>query len=74
MALKFLRSIELLSTIQSRITDSIVRFCGVEMPAQAVGRALSQGVNIDRLQKEIDELEAMADAIGMSVGDLPPKP
>jgi len=74
MALQFLRSIELVSVIPSRIIDSIVRFYGVETPAQAVGRALSQGVNIDRLQKEIDELEAMADAIEISVVDLPPKP
>lgn len=65
----FLRNIEPVSGFQFRVVDPIARLCGEKTLAQAIGRALSQGVNLDKLQKEIDELEAMADTIERTSGN-----
>lgn len=66
-----LRNIAPVSEFQFRVIDPIARLCGEETLAQSVGRAFSQGVNRDQLQNEIDELEAMADAIEKVSGIVP---
>lgn len=58
-----LRNIAPVSEFQFLLVDPIACLCGEETLAQSIGRALSQGVKRDRLQNEIDELEAMVDAI-----------
>ena len=60
---QYLRNIEPVSEFQLQVVDPIARLCGEETLAQSIGRALSQGVNLYRLQHEINELEAIADAI-----------
>lgn len=66
---QFLRNIQPVSEFQFRVVDPIARVCGEETLAQSIGRALSQGVNLDRLQKEIDELEAVVDASEKTSGN-----
>lgn len=61
--IRFLRKIDLFPCFQFRIVDPIARACGEETSTQLIARALTQGIDREKLDKEIEELEAMADAI-----------